>query len=117
MLPGRLSRWQRRNFGDAAGGLGEFACSLVGCMLRPHNCDRFTSVRPGANNLAIDFRQSYNPYTRKRQEDSPEELGACSYLAHDPPAITDRLLLLHAESQIGKTGAYLALIRLLRAAF
>lgn len=92
--------------------------SLIGCMLEPSQCDPYTQYI-GNSASALSFRESYIPYQEQAQPsastDGQQTTQATSYLTRPPP-LTPRILLLHAESQIGKTDACLALLSKLKAA-
>ena len=90
-------------------------------MLVPGKCDRFTQRKSGSTGPVVDFRESYAPRMKAPKagasDSSMGEADALSYLGQaEKPHSTSNLLLLHAECQIGKTGAYLAFIQELTAA-
>ena len=119
-LSNTLSTWQHQGQGSGGANPGHSASSLTECMLSRANCDRFVKSKPGTKDLPLSFRTCFTPRLRvpsskQGQSESMEQPKAASYLTRRPELHrTPRLLLLHAECQIGKTGAYLSLISQLR---
>ena len=123
LLNKTLTTWRSRA-PDPATAIGQdsFSSSLVGCMLTyAKQCDRFIQTSPGhkRTEIPVDFRITFKPRGKpaneKSSDESMEEAAGQGYLGRHPlPPQSDQILLLHAECQIGKTGAYLALIQILR---
>lgn len=98
---------------------------VLQCMKLKAGLDKFMKIKAdpvskkklGSKQFALDaqpyhdYREHWAPSTTNRK--NAKDRGSYDE-KNDPPVLHDRRLLLFAECQIGKTGAYTCLLHLLR---